>query len=172
MTAQGLIIPLLVAAAIFDVKSRRIPNWLTGLGALLGFVIHGVGEGAHGILASVEGLLLGVVFLAPFYLKGGMGAGDVKLMGAIGALLGPKGVFLAFLFSALAGGLCGVFLLAVRGCLGETVGRFGAMARLFRYSGRIEYLRPTEKESGVLIPYGVPIAVGTFLSVLKGSSVL
>ncbi len=58
---------------------------------------------------STGGLFLGVAFLLPVYLIGGMGAGDVKLMGAVGSILGPQGVFIAFLYSAIAGGLYALF---------------------------------------------------------------
>jgi prepilin peptidase CpaA len=172
MTAYEFLVALLLAAAVFDVCGRRIPNWLTGPAVLAGLTFNAWGDGTHGLLMSAAGLFLGLALLAPFYMAGGMGAGDVKLMGAIGALLGPKAVFLAFLFSAIVGGLYAVLLLLARGYLGETISRYGAMLRVFRCSGDFVYLRPSEKEGKLLLRYGVSIAVGTLLSVWKGSCVL
>ncbi len=169
---MSLLVPLLLAATVTDIYGHRIPNWLTGSAALMGIISHVAGEGLHGFMLSSAGLTVGLVLLVPFYLAGGMGAGDVKLMGAIGALLGPKAVFLAFLFSAMVGGLYAVLVLLMRGYLGGTISRYGAMLRLFCYSGNLVYVRPPDKEGKLLLRYGVSIALGTLLSLWKGSYVL
>lgn len=75
---------------------------------------HLIMSGFNGLLFSLGGLTLGIaIFLIP-YLMGGMGAGDVKLMGAVGAVIGPKGVFIAFLMTAIIGGFYALVLLIIQ----------------------------------------------------------
>src|SRR5215472_15568341 len=86
---EMVLLALLIAAALYDVRYRRIPNWLTVLGVVLGFVINwliGLPEG--GLLFAVEGLAVGFGVYLALYLIRAMGAGDVKLMAAVGALVG------------------------------------------------------------------------------------
>lgn len=107
----------LVIAAITDVRSGRIPNWLTLSLAGFGLTVHTMYDGWNGLFFSLEGLGLGIVCLLFFYIKGGMGAGDVKLLGAIGTFLGPGQVVFAFAFAAMLGGLYSLALLFNQGGL-------------------------------------------------------
>ena len=116
-------------AAVTDIRSRRIPNWLTYSAMLLGVGYHTMVSGAQGFFFGAGGLFLGLALLIVFYLMGGMGAGDVKLMGAVGALLGPKGVFIAFIFTALVGGIYAIILLLLRFRVSGTVIRLSTMFR-------------------------------------------
>jgi prepilin peptidase CpaA len=166
MIIYAILIPILIMACITDIGGRRIPNWLTGSAALIGIVFNLAAAGMHGALFSLAGVVLGLALLMPFYISGGMGAGDVKLMGAIGAIIGPKAVFSAFLFTALVGGVYAVILLIVHGYLKETVSRYGVMLKAFYSTGGFAYIKPTEKESKPLLCYGVAIALGTFLSLI------
>jgi len=106
----------LVVAGITDVRSSRVPNTLTFSLALVGLLFHSFSDGGNGVLFSVEGLGLGLVLLLAFYSYGGMGAGDVKLLAAIGAVIGPSHVFVAFLCTALLGGLYAIAMMIW--CLG------------------------------------------------------
>ena len=111
----GLAIGLLLAA-VTDFRSGRIPNWLTFPMAGFGVLLHTVSQGWAGLVFSLEGLGLGIGFLLFFYIKGGMGAGDVKFLGAIGAILGPLHVFYAFGFGAMLGGVYSLAMMtALRG---------------------------------------------------------
>ena len=96
---------LVAVAAAHDLRSRRIPNWLTISGAAVGFGLHCLYGGWSGALASLEGAALGLGMFVVFFLAGGMGAGDVKLFGAVGAFVGPQALVLVFVFTALLGGL-------------------------------------------------------------------
>lgn len=107
----------LVAAAITDVRDGRIPNWLTFSLAGFGIGIQSWEYGWDGLAYSLQGLGVGVICLLFFYVKGGMGAGDVKLLGAIGTVLGPKHVVVAFAVAAILGGLYSVALLSNQGGL-------------------------------------------------------
>lgn len=166
MTIWSILTPLLIIACITDLRGRRIPNWLTCSAALIGLVYQTVTGGFQGLLIGIAGLALGLAVLIPFYMFGGMGAGDVKLMGAIGALIGPEAVFSAFLFTALAGGVYAVILLMAHGYLKETFSRYGVMLKALCCTGGFAYIKPTEKESKPVLCYGVAIAAGTFLSLV------
>ena len=112
----GLAIGLIVAA-VTDVRAGRIPNWLTGSLTAFGIVIQSWQHGWDGFLFSLGGLGMGLACLMFFYIKGGMGAGDVKLLGAIGTILGPSQVVFAFAFAAMLGGLYSLALLSNQGGL-------------------------------------------------------
>lgn len=108
MDAYVLMIGLavgLVIAAITDIRFARIPNWLTFSLVGFGMTVHTIHDGWDGLVFSLEGLGLGIICLLFFYIKGGMGAGDVKLLGAIGAIIGPVHIIPAFLMTAILGGL-------------------------------------------------------------------
>src|SRR5512135_1678390 len=92
----------LVVAVIFDLRYQKIPNWLTLLTFILAVLYHSITHGLSGFLFAVEGGVVGIFVLLLPYIMGGMGAGDAKFMGAIGGLLGPKGIFVAFLLTALS----------------------------------------------------------------------
>jgi len=155
---------ILLIAVLTDLSQRRIPNLLTFPAMLLGVLAHSYQSGVGGMLFSTGGLALGLGLLLIFYIFGMMGAGDVKLMGAVGSFLGPMGVFQAFLFTALAGGLYAVVVLALKGELVRFLTRLG-MSLYLSIAQRKPALLPDEaaKELPVLC-YGVAIAVGTTVS--------
>lgn len=161
-----LLLFFLIMAAIIDVRSQKIPNWITFTMTLLGLGFHTAVTGFNGLFYSLAGLGVGIGVLIVFYLLGGMGAGDVKLMGAVGAVLGPKNVFIAFLFTCIIGGFYAIVLLLLKGNLKQgTLKRYGSMIKTFILTGQFIYVPPTEKQKGSL-NYGLAIALGTFLSVL------
>ncbi len=112
MTTQivmyGVLFFGLLIAGILDVRSSRVPNFLTFPLALIGMGFHAFSESGAGIVFSLSGLGLGLVLLLGFYMYGGMGAGDVKLLAAVGAIVGPLNVFVGFLIATLLGGLYAV----------------------------------------------------------------
>jgi prepilin peptidase CpaA len=94
------LIVVLVIAALIDIRIRKIPNLLTYQTMAVALCYHSLRNGLDGLIFSAGGLILGVVFFILPYLMGGMGAGDAKLMGAVGAVIGPGGVFIACLLTA------------------------------------------------------------------------
>jgi prepilin peptidase CpaA len=101
---------ILLVAVTIDLRIQIIPNLLTVPALALALIYYSITNGLNGFLFSAGGLLVGIgLFIIP-YLLGGMGAGDAKLMGVVGGVLGAKGVFCAFLFSALVGGIYAVIL--------------------------------------------------------------
>jgi len=121
------------AASIVDLRTRRVPNALTVAIATTGTAVAATGYGRIGVVAALVGGLVGVLVMLPGHLVGQTGAGDVKLLGALGTLLGPGDTMLAFLFSAIAGGVLALAVAAHRGRLVETV---GATGRLVGTAGR------------------------------------
>lgn len=154
---------LLVTASVLDAQTQKIPNWLTVpfiIGPVLGF---GLIDGTAGILFSIKGLGLGLGLLLIPWLMGGMGAGDVKLMAAVGALTGAERVFWAFACTAILGGVYALGALLV-----DKRRRRNLVAKLktLFLAGEVISI-PSEKDQPVQkIPYGVAIAVGTFSSLI------
>jgi len=99
------------------------------------------------------------------YLMGGMGAGDAKLMGTVGSLLGPKEVFIAFLLTALIGGIYALGMLAYYGGFRETLLRYWHMLKMFFLAGKVNYMPPTANETRPRMRYGIAIALGTMIAV-------
>jgi prepilin peptidase CpaA len=105
-----IMLALLAIAVLSDMRERRIPNQLVVTGLLLGLVGHTWLAGAGGIMVAVSGSLVGLLCLLPFYISGGLGAGDVKLMAMCGAFLGPLQVVVASVASLVVGGVVGLVL--------------------------------------------------------------
>jgi prepilin peptidase CpaA len=101
---------LAFVACITDLRSRRIPNPLTFGAAIAAFALHGFAPGGGGFVFSATGWVVGIAMFFPFFALGGLGAGDVKLLGAIGACLGGSAVFVVGLYAAAAGGVFAVLI--------------------------------------------------------------
>ncbi len=161
-----LIISLLLiwSAAAWDLRSRRIPNLIVMAGAVMGILLQGVLAGPSGVLAAIYGLLVGLAFLLPGYLFGVTGAGDAKLMAAVGTFLGPFGVFQAALASILVGGVIALGFAASALVARQSIspwGRYGLMVRTLVTTGRPLYIPPAEGEvMGRKFPFAVSIAIG------------
>ncbi|MGA7463079.1 MAG: prepilin peptidase [Candidatus Korobacteraceae bacterium] len=147
--------------AICDVRTRRIPNWLTGPGILIGLVVHLYCGGWRSMAgAALAGLIAGTIFLF-FYLGGGLGAGDVKLIVAVCCLAGFGSVASILLGTALLGGLFAIVLALLHHRLKESLVNTG---RLMIYHG-ISGLRPhpdlnLSNPRTLRLPYGLAIAAG------------
>lgn len=163
----SLIIVSLIAV-VCDIRSQRIPNMLTLPAMALAVIYHSVLNGFQGFLFSMGGLAVGIAVLIIPYLMGGMGAGDAKFMGAVGGLLGPTGVFAAFLLTALAGGIYALVILARNGSLKETFYRYLVTLKTFLVEGKFIYLPPAERERALRLKYGIAIAAGSVSSFFMG----
>ena len=100
-----VLVTVVVIAAWSDWQTRRIPNWITVSGATLGLGLHAWYGGLQDLWTSLEGAVVGLAIFIVFFIAGGMGAGDVKLFGAVGALVGPEALVLVFVFTGLLGGI-------------------------------------------------------------------
>jgi prepilin peptidase CpaA len=119
-------VAVLIVATITDLRSRRIPNWLTFPFLIAGPVLSAWLGGWHGFGQSMAGLGLGALIYGIFYIVGGMGMGDVKLCAAIGAWIGPSQLLLALVITGVTGGLMAVIWAAFGGFLGELFTGSGA----------------------------------------------
>jgi prepilin peptidase CpaA len=121
LPVTAALVVLLTVAAVYDVRYRRIPNWLTMSGLLLGLLINALlGRPTGGIVPALEGLAAGFGVYMLFYLLRAKSAGDVKLMAAAGALLGPARWFGLFFVTAITGGAMALVLVLLRRRLKRT----------------------------------------------------
>lgn len=116
MTTVAVSICSLAAAAI-DLRTRRVPNGLTGAAAAFGFALALTGFGRIGVIAAVAGGVIGLALMLPGYLFGATGGGDVKLLAALGTLLGPERILFAYFGMAVGGGVLALAIAAYRGRL-------------------------------------------------------
>jgi prepilin peptidase CpaA len=152
----------LAAATVIDLKTRRIPNVLTGGMMALGLALAVAGASGISVPASILGFFLGLLLMTPGYLLGATGAGDVKLMAAVGALIGPVLVINAFLGTAIAGGVLAVIVAARRKRLGATLAQTG---KFMTAPGQVPKQIQTATTAS-RFAYGPAIAAGTIFAVL------
>jgi prepilin peptidase CpaA len=164
---------VLIVASITDLRFQKIPNRLTFPAMAIGLIYHGLTGGLDGLLFSAMGWGLGVGLLIIPYLLGVMGAGDVKLLGAVGALLGPRRTFVAMILASILGGIYGLILFLVkRKQCRASFARYGTMLKTFVCTGYLIPIPADKNENSPKLCYGVAIAAGTLLSVfldLSGS---
>jgi prepilin peptidase CpaA len=154
----------MLAATAIDIRTRRIPNTLTAAMSGLGIGLAAAGVSQVSFGGSVLGLVIGFALMMPGHLLGATGAGDVKLMAAVGAIVGPAHVLSAFLFTAVAGGLLAVAVAARRKRLAAT---FAGTGRLVAAPAGVRLeLRGATPASR--FAYGPAIAVGSVLAALIG----
>lgn len=158
---------LAIIAAVWDVRQRRIPNWLTYPGIGLGVALRGLLFGWKGLGSAIEGCLLagGIMFL--FYAVRAMGAGDVKLMAAIGSLVGPKHSVVVLLATAICGGIMAIVYAVYRGRMWATLKNVGSVLRFHAWAGLQAHpdLNLDNPET-LRMPYGLAIAAGTLYAFL------
>lgn len=138
-----------------DVKNRKILNVVTFPTMLAGLLWHSVTNGFDGFTFSILGIIAGFALLFIPYALGGMAAGDVKLLMAVGALQGAIFTFYSFLYIALFGGIIAFFLLIRKKELGSTLKRIFFFAKLGSLDG------VSKHEYHKAFPYGVAIFLGT-----------
>jgi len=136
---------LLGAATLIDWRSRTIPNALSLGGAALGLIVQAAVAGPAGLVVGVAGFALCLVCFLPFYMSGGMAAGDVKLMAAVGVFLGPLAGFVACAGTLIVGALLGLICLGYESLMRLTKGQKADMKAGLR----------------ARIPYAGAIATGT-----------
>lgn len=163
ISGQILLGILILVAAIFDIRFRRIPNWLVLAGIVVGLAWNTSSLGMSGLGRSAAGLGLGFALYFPLYLLRARGAGDVKLLAAVGAITGPANCVWVFLLTAVLGGVIAVIYLLLRGRLRHTMFNVSWIMRdLLRlkapYQSSEELDVTTTK--GMRLPHGALMAVG------------
>jgi prepilin peptidase CpaA len=161
---QFLVAAVALVAGVYDIRYRRIPNWLVLPALLLGFLLNGFLYLGEGLLRSALGMGLAMLIYFPLYLLRGMGAGDVKLMAALGALVGPANWLFIFVVSALLGGVLAVILTLATGRFRQTLRNLGFMLWEMAHL-RPPHLRSEELDikspKAVKLPHGAVIALGS-----------
>jgi prepilin peptidase CpaA len=154
---------LLISAVVLDVRYRKIPNILTFPVMLSGLVYHTLTNGGAGLFFSLGGLVTGLAVLMIFFLMGAMGAGDAKLMGAIGALSGTHVVLNAALISMLAGGVYALILILFRySACKEVLSRLFLQLNYLMRTGKLAEISLKNRPNEPKLCYAVAIAAGTF----------
>jgi len=167
MNTSHLVIALMaVLGGIWDIQTRRIPNYLTFGGAALGFAYALATAGWPGLLShGLAGWLVGVALFLPFFLLRGLGGGDVKLLAALGAWLGPSGMLTLAFYTAMAGGVMALVAVLSRGYFSTAFKNLWLLFCHWRVAGP----RPLPEVSldnprAPRVPYGVAIAAGALVT--------
>jgi prepilin peptidase CpaA len=149
-----------------DLHNRRIPNYVTFGSALLALGYGAVTGGWSGLGLSASGWALGIALFVPFFLLRGMGAGDVKLLAALGAWVGPMSLLSLTFYTAIAGGVMALLVVLWQRKLVTTFRNVWLLVCHFRVAG----LQPMselslENKNAPRLAYGLPIAVGAMLTI-------
>ncbi|MCU0248107.1 MAG: A24 family peptidase [Bryobacter sp.] len=163
LQAAVLALLTLVAAAL-DVHSRRIPNWLTATGLVAGLAVQFFLSGAVGLRTAALGFGLAVLIYIPLFALRAMGGGDVKLMAALGALLGPERWFAVFLLTAILGGILALAVVFTKGRVAQTVSNLGSLVGSLA-RGKAPHEARAELDvanpKAATLPHGLSIALGS-----------
>jgi prepilin peptidase CpaA len=162
----ALVLALVIGSAAYDIPYRRIPNCFTIAGVLLGLAMNTFLYGWAGLLTSLAGLAVGFGAYFILYAMRAMGAGDVKLMAAIGAIVGWQDWFGIFIATAIVGGFASMALMAMRGRVKKTLWNVGFVLTEMK-SGRAAYLSNDELDvrssKAIGLPHAAVIAAGTLV---------
>jgi prepilin peptidase CpaA len=165
LVLQIILLLVVSGAAVYDIRFRRIPNWLVLTGLVLGLGINMGLFGWRGAKSSLLGAALAFLIYFPLYLLRGMGAGDVKLMAAIGSMVGAANWFGIFIITVLLGGVMAIILLLTRGKLLNSLSNIGfLLMRLASF--KVPYAREEldiSSSRSIKLPHGVAIAGGSML---------
>jgi prepilin peptidase CpaA len=172
---EAILLTLVVGAAVYDVRYRRIPNWLTVSGALAGASANTVHQGWQGLGMSLVGLAVGFGIYLVLYLLHAMGAGDVKLMGAVGATVGWENWFAIFVITAIVGGVMALILVVQKKRVRKTFWNLGFILSQMKQA-KPAYLSHEELDvrspKALGLPHGAVIAVGTMFFLAMSAHVI
>lgn len=173
LAAKAVLLVVVIAAGIFDLRYRRIPNWLTLSGILAGIGMHLLSSGRHGVGEALLGFGCSLLLYLPLYFLRGMGAGDVKLMAAVGAIAGPLNWVLIFLMTAILGGIVSFIYVLYRKRLHDTLWNVGIIVAEIGH-GRTPVLRDPKldvrSQEALRMPHGALIALGCMVFLVFGAS--
>ena len=156
-----LLITSMTIAVVEDMRRQKIPNLVTFPTMALSTAYCSIAYGLDGLLFSIGGLTLGIAFFIIPYIMGGMGAGDVKLMGAAGAIFGPKGIIIASIMVFLIGGVYGLILMLLTpGYTESFLKRQWFTVKTFFITKQIILIPPSYDENRPVLKFAVPIALG------------
>jgi prepilin peptidase CpaA len=165
-----IVVLMLLISVYTDLKTRKILNAVVVPGMLAGLIINFALTGTDGLFFSLKGLGLGFGLLIIPFALGGFGAGDVKLLGAIGSLKGSLFVFKVFLATGIAGGVLAILVLIKQKRLIATIKRIcSSLYVLVGSVFKVNTLTSLDKaEYHESLPYGLAIGIGTLMAYLVG----
>lgn len=162
----AILVPGVLWASWIDYAQRRVPNWLNASLIVVGLAVQAIFNGWSGVGTGLLGLLTGFSLLIIPWLMHGMGAGDVKLLAAIGVWLGPLLTFYSFMLGAVIGALAAVVMILSTGRLRMACANIGIILHkcsrketMFSEFGSAKSFGSTSQ----LLPYGVPLTAGTLI---------
>jgi prepilin peptidase CpaA len=171
---QLLLSALVVAALITDIRSRRIPNWLVLAAIIAGISWNVYSRGLSGLVTAGAGLGIGFVLYIPLYLLRARGAGDVKLLAAVGAIVGPENCVWIFLLTAVLGGVIALAWVVIRGRARQTffnvswiLGDLSKLRAPYKSSPELD-VRSAE---GLRLPHALMLAAGATAFLLMADHV-
>lgn len=164
-----LLVPGILLASWIDYAQRRVPNWLNATLIVVGFVVQGIYFGSEGLITGFGGMAVGFGLLIIPWLMHGMGAGDVKLMAAIGVWFGPAMTFQSFVLGVIIGGIVAVIMIvSTRRLKHACVNMNIILAKctnpklVFADFGSAKSFGETSQ----LLPYGVPLTAGSLIALM------
>jgi prepilin peptidase CpaA len=162
---QEIALAIAIAAAFLDLRTRRIPNVLTFGAATIAVLLHGYLGGWNGIGLSLAGWIVGLALFLPFFALGGLGAGDVKLLAAVGACVGPLAAVWVALFTMVVGGFMALAVASYAGYLRKALVNLWCILMYWRLEGP----RPVPEitlttNKGPRLAYAVPVLAGVMLT--------
>lgn len=163
----AVLVVVVAAATWVDIREHRIPNRLVAIGLLIAVIYHTMSPFGHGASFAIAGMAVGVSSLIPLYIMRTMGAGDVKLMGMVGAYLGTAAVISAVLATLIAGGILALIASAYKRALPQLLGNLQTMLiqrDIRRMGGAGSEALPVPPSVGKL-PYAVAISAGTAVQI-------
>ncbi len=161
-----LVTVVLVVAAVIDGWKLKVPNWITFPMVVSGWIYSTAAYGWEGLAWSLVGTGVGLLLLLPLYAIGGMGAGDVKLLAGVGAWVWGTITFYAFCLSAVFGGVIALGMVLYRKNFGHHKHQFFGILNeilVIRNAEQLSAIAADRKSSMLLLPYGIPIAIGTIV---------
>lgn len=171
LLTDGALAIIVLFAALCDLSSRRIPNWLTISGIVVGFGIHVSLAGAGGIWVSAAGMALALLVYLPLFALHALGAGDVKLMAAVGAITGPLPWLVIFVVTCLVGGLLALIVIISKRRLLVTLWNTAQIAQSLLHGKSPAAREPAldfRSPGAVTLPHGVAIAVAALVTIALG----
>ena len=161
---QGLLVLLVVAAAAYDLRQRRVPNWLVLAGLILGIAMNTFLFETDGLWSALKGAGLALLIYVPLFALRAMGAGDAKLMAAIGAITGPLNWLGIMVLTALFGGVLAIALVIGKGRVHHTLQNLKLILTSWRFHHLPYQMSPeldVSSEKGLRLPHALSILLGS-----------
>jgi prepilin peptidase CpaA len=161
-----LVTVVLIVAAVIDGWALKVPNWITFPFVIAGWTYSGLAFGWEGLGWSLLGTVVGLALLLPPYAIGGMGAGDVKLLAGVGAWIYSTHTVYAFAVSAVIGAVLAIAMVISRNAWQKHSSQFWLILNeimVIKNPEQLAAIAAERKPRMLLLPYGIPIAIGTIL---------